>query len=238
MSDNFRPFTLLIKIGTPLVVPSHSIHLDALLWWCVGAHYDPQTADACHEHLRKILMFDTSGVYQASSMVMIATPEQGVSLMDVTRADRLTPEKLSTSGGVNITKKRLVVVGGPTKKRLTNYPAHTTPYVAFHAVGDAVRCKQLLLSYLPGIGTDSRTASNGDILDIQILNTEHENAWCEDLNGNPARNLPAAFAKEKGMELVTEFVKLKPSYKTNPSFAGVSSERIKIQSIYEIFGDE
>lgn len=233
-----EPFTLICRVATPIVVPRYAIHLDALLWYCVGVHTNSSDSVVLKSKLDQLLKFsEDSQTYCASSMIGLVTPSNGVAAKTVSRVDYLSPEKLTTSEQVFIKNKRLIVVGGPTKKRLTQRQAITVPYVAFHGVGDAGKCAQYLSYYLQGLGEDSQTSGGGEITQIDVIRHDDDCKWYKTDDDYVARNLPSEFCKKMGLEGVEQPVVVSPPYYSKRKVMGYCVERIQVEPLQHLLGD-
>jgi len=231
---NFKPFTLLMKMATPIAMPRHAVHLDALLWSAIGAKYNLEDPGSMHERLSAILDQDQkTGIYKCSAMQCLITPEQGIVQRDMARTD-VVHESLN-SDYLSTKRKSIVMVGGPTKKRLTPYKTFFAPYVAFHGVGDAMQCAHLIRYYLRGIGKDSMTSGMGEIESIDILDCNDQQEWAI-LNGMPARNLPEDLAIELKIQKQGEPVSTLPPYWSAAPVSGVRADRLIVRALSEITG--
>ncbi|MEY8199889.1 MAG: hypothetical protein RPS47_11665 [Colwellia sp.] len=240
MTKKFSPFTLLIEIGAPLVVPAHPVHLDALLWYCVGAH----THSSCKNELNtfikeKCLEFsDEIGTFCASAMIMVATEGQGVSTASAVRVDHLHPGKLMRSQGVDFGKKKsILVIGGPFKKRMNVRAAHSVPYIAFHGVGDGERCASLMRYYLTGVGVDSSTSASGEIRSIDVLKHDDDSRWLLSPRNELRRTIPAKNARKIDItDTETPGNTSPPYFNAATMRSTVQAPRIIIETIHSVVG--
>lgn len=223
------PFHLIIEPGTPFVIPNDAIQLDALLYYCIGSRWDISEPAAVIECMREYLAFDEEiGVFKASAMTMLVTPEEGVSLGSIQRVDdlrnKLTREIFAAKN------KSIVLAGGPTKKRLTQRQSYFAPYLHFHGVGDGGAIRQLLMQHLPGIGTDARTASSGEFISARVIPGDF--SYVED--GKALRRLPLKYGQQLGLKN-PEPVCLTPPYYHKEQVLGFAPDRIIVKSLSHYF---
>ena len=171
-------------------------------------------------------------------MLGLVTASDGINAKTASRIDYLSPEKLTTNDQVIIKNKRLVVNGGPTKKRLTQRKAISVPYVAFHGVGDADRCAKYLRYYLQGLGEDSQTSGGGEIGEIDVLRHKDESQWYKTDDGCVARNLPSEFCEQKNLKGVEQPIVISPPYFSKRKVMGYCVERIQVRPLQYFIGDE
>jgi CRISPR type IV-associated protein Csf3 len=222
------PFTLMLHIGTPFCVPNKAIHLDGLLWYCLGARFGLSDSGLLKEKMKSLLAFDDElGVFCGSSMIMVATPEKGVVACGTNRVDDLR-SKLERGGVLEIGKKKSIVVnGGPTKKRLKSRDAYYASIVAFHAIGKPESVKSLLENLLPGIGIDARTGSFGEVRAVDVITHDDNRRWKQHKDQSPARNLPLS----AGIDWPESQIVLTPPYWRDAATPGFAADRIVIESI-------
>ena len=224
-----KPFHLILEPGTPFVIPNDAIQLDALLYYCVGSRWDISEPTAVIERMKDYLEFDeVLGVFKASAMTMLVTPDEGVSLGSIQRADdlrnKLTREIFAAKN------KSIVLAGGPTKKRLTQRQNYFSPYVHFQGVGDGEAIRQLLMQHLPGIGTDARTASSGEIVSARVIPGDF--SYTD--NGKALRRLPLNYGQQFGLKN-PEPVGLVPPYYHKEQVQGFAPDRIIVKALSHYF---
>lgn len=231
-----RPFTLLIEMGTPIAIGAHAIHLDSLLWFSIGARFNKSDNDFLNRELEKCLSLDDKhGVFKCSAMMLVATAEHGVCVAENVRVDMASEHFYKNSPAVQWRIKRAVLTGGPMKKRLEVREAYSTPYVAFHAVGNPERCQKLLCWNLPGIGKDARTGGGGEIVDVTVLDNSSTTNWLTD-GTQYVRSIPVTGVAE--MNQAVGNVPLRPPYYSRPKVRGYLPRRVNVTDIYRLGGTE
>lgn len=222
-----KPFHLIIEPGAPFVIPLHPIHLDGMLAYCIGSRWDVTDQCDIHERLKQCLAYDEDlGVFKASAMRMLVTPEAGVTIGSIQRVDdlrnKLTAERFDSR------QKTLVLNGGPTKKRLTQRKTYYSPFVHFSGVGHVDQVVSLLRYHLPGLGVDARTSAAGEIRNIRALPGEFN--YTE--QGRAVRNLPIQVAERFGLS-DPEPVALHPPYYNQASVMGFAPDRVNIKAFHD-----
>ncbi len=223
------PFHLILEPGTPFVIPHDAVQLDALLYYCIGSRWDIDDPAGVIERMKDYLAFDDDvGVFKASAMTLLVTPDEGVSLGSIQRADdlrnKLTRDLFDTK------VKSVVINGGPTKKRLTQRQTYFAPFIHFQGVGDGEAIRQLLMNHLPGIGTDARTASSGEIVNARVLPGEFSY-----IEGDKAlRRLPLGYGQTHGLKN-PEPVSLVPPYYQKAQMLGFAPDRVMVKPLSQYF---
>lgn len=230
-----EPFTLLMKIGSPIAMPKNGIHLDGLLALAIARRWDLSDYEEIHRTMKEYLAFDEKyGVYQCSAMSFVVTDDIGITLRQRCRPDDLR-NKMSSDYFDNGRSKKIRINGGPTKKRMTVRPTHFAPYITFTGIGKPSAIKDLLVSGVGGIGSDCNTSAGGEIRDITILPAGFN--YIGD-DGMPVRNLPAIASEDFDLDsLHQEPVTLISPYYLKPKQHGYKPERIKVNHLNSILGE-
>lgn len=191
---SFTPFRLFFKMRSPVVLPEHPPHLDALLAFALNAHLGEQVgANPCPELDRYLDKDPATGVYKASALSFGVTPEQGLTATAVTRVGRLREEQLGSTwfkpNGRAGRYSKLVLAGGPTKSRFNTKQAFAAPYVVFDGVGRKEPIRDLLEYYLLGIGQEGFNAGFGSFEQVTAVDLPEDTSWFR--GSHQARYLPA-----------------------------------------------
>lgn len=220
------PFTLLIETATPFAIGVHAVNLDAILYACIGARWNLSDPDAIHNRLKQYLAFDdAAGVYKASSMMMVATPDRGVNVISTQRPDNI---RSNMAPDLYTSKKKVInIIGGPYKRRLTSRESYSAPFVAFHVVGSSDEIVALLENHMCGIGVDATTAAFGEPISFQVYHKDSV-TW-DSSNGMAMRPLPESLGNTLGVEGNVRPLALTPPYHSVALEAGYSPKRINIK---------
>ncbi|HSG61002.1 MAG TPA: hypothetical protein VLA24_06150, partial [Pseudomonadales bacterium] len=124
----FTPLRLILKMRSPVVLTAVSPTLDGILFEALKQRAPGKSNLDILSALKEVLAFNASlGVFHASSMRFGVNANTGLVALDYYRTDYLHEGKRSSSmfspNGKNRYKK-LVVTGGPTKRRLTHRHAY------------------------------------------------------------------------------------------------------------------
>ncbi|HID5691702.1 TPA: hypothetical protein ACXETQ_005520 [Klebsiella pneumoniae] len=171
---NFKPYRVIMSSLTPVVISGIAPSLDGILYEALSQAIPSNEPGVVLARLKEILLFnDELGVFHASSLRFGITPEQGIGATTSVRCDYLSPEKLSTAmfsprihRGVFT---RVLLTGGPTKRRMTTRPAYSAPYLTFDFVGSSEAVEILLNHAHVGVGYDFYSAANGEFNNVTIL---------------------------------------------------------------------
>lgn len=203
------PLHITLEILAPIELPKYPIGLDGLLYWAIKNNSDSSDEQTL-AYLDQILS-KKDGVYQASSMRCIRSPELPLTQLEIAHPTRT--HWVDWPFHVIEKKKSVTVKGGPFRKRMTVKDGLTVGYVDFHAVGDAEKIHYCLYS-LGFIGT-SNNQGFGEIGQIDIQEVEHDYSFFDE-NDELARVLPAALMEDKKSEYLQIVNSFKPPYHTSP----------------------
>jgi hypothetical protein len=226
---NFSPFRLILRMMTPVVFSDFAPTLDGLLFEALSKRFPEKTDQELREELKQYLAFNEDlGVFHASSAMIGIDNEHGLVAKEYMRVDvlqnKLSDEMFSPKkrGGKY---SKIVVAGGPTKKRLTSRPAYAAAYIAFDGLGDVSPIKALLETYVIGIGYDAQNINSGAFSEcIEIVLESDLSLFSEQKASRP---LPAE-SEASGM---TAMVRLLPPYYYGNLHKGVSPARIRVYHI-------
>lgn len=230
--EQFKPFTLVLKMKTPFMFTDFAPTLDGLLFEALSKRFPEQTDSMLCELLRDYLAFNEAlGVYHASSAMLRVDNTQGLMTIDYARPDvmgnKMTDElfspKIHNNAYVQVRKN-----GGATKTRMSKRPAYAVPYITFDAFGDANAVSALLDTYVMGIGYDAQNCNCG-AFDIEtIFYGETDLSLCR--NGKANRPLPA----HSGLAGETKKIRLLPPYYHGICQVGVTPARIRVDHIQNL----
>lgn len=227
----FKPFRLILKMQTPVVLTAVAPTLDGVLFEAMSQRFCNDTPAQLVERMKDILAFhEAFQVFHASSMKFGVNGKCGLSAGTYCRADNVR-EKLVSSmfmpHGRNGTYPTVVLVGGPTKTRLTRRLSHQSSFVCFDALGDPKAIAALLEHTFVGIGYDAQNCGMGafDHRQIEIVSLEQDESLI--CNGQAMRPLPADAAS--GIE--SELRLLPPYYLQTGRAKAVMPSRVQLQNI-------
>lgn len=225
-----KPYRVIMKALSPVVISGFAPSLDGILYEAVSQTIPGSDHDAVMARLKEILLFsDELGVFHASSLRFGITPEQGVGAATSVRCDYLGPEKLSSSMfspreyGGKFT--RVMLIGGPTKKRMTTRPAYSAPYLTFDFVGDAGAVEILLNHAHVGVGYDYFSAGNGQFNNVMIIPLDNDTSISSE--GMATRPVPV----DKGLEGLRGVSALVPPYFIGERVGVIYPEPVRIKQI-------
>jgi len=232
-----KPIRLVIKTGTPVVLTEFAPSLDAIVFEAL-TQMTLLGRDEILERMKQFLKWnDELGVFHASAMRFVISPEIGVTRQVYVRTDsqrdlflsKYILENNSAGNGY----KRILTAGGPYKTRLNRRPAYGSHFVCFDAVGDGPTLKRLLENAFVGVGYDAFSAGMGEIKSVEILDlTEDISIQC----GNEIRrNVPQTKFKLPGaIGRVCETPVLPPYYYAPMAQTCLAPERVAILSINQL----
>jgi hypothetical protein len=214
MSDSgtLKPFRLVMKTVSPVVITEYAPNLDAIIFASLEQIHPSSSPLQLIEVMKDFLLFNEDlQCFHSSCLRFVVTPEKGLVARSYFRNDRLE-NKLSSD--LYITKNgkysRITTAGGPTKKRMSERSSYESSIYTFDGVGCAEKIKRLLLNTFVGIGYDSFSVGNGEIIDIDIIHLEADTSLVVD--GNARRNLPADFCSKNGISGRVSTSRLLPPY--------------------------
>lgn len=191
--------TITLEILSPIEQTRYPIHLDALLF---------HKLDGDFKLLDSVLAKDENGIYRASSMRYLQTPTHIVSGLSTAHPTRTNWPDFPYQLQLNKRSNWIIIKGGPYRKKLTKRNGLSTPFVQFHAVGDADKIRYLL-SNLGFIG-GSYNQGFGQIGAIEIEEAECDYSFFDE-DGELARILPVSLVPESEKYL-TQQARFKPNY--------------------------
>ncbi len=184
MTKPMIPFEIEMELLTPVILPAFPMHLDGLCWWALHQHVREDQIDSA---LADILARDDQGVFKASAMKFVVSPTKALTSHDVTYADCWRWEKngLIPTGR----KTKIVIDGGPYRRRLQAWRSVHADRVLFTGVGHPAAIADLISHSILGIGLNYRRGA-GRLGAITWRETETPFSMF-DANGAPVRTLPS-----------------------------------------------
>lgn len=185
-----QSFKLTINLATPFIMGRTRTTLDSLLSAAIFRKTGLKGSD-CIPH---IPLEQEHGIFKASSLFI--SDESRLSHVKAGRTmslkglndlsvDHFLPNSANGQRYLAVDQAR-----GPYKSNMSEYSALSATEVCFYGVGDAEAVKELIETYIPGIGAHSSQGA-GQILDVQyeLLSNESDFSWITE-SGKPARPLP------------------------------------------------
>ncbi|WP_071603879.1 hypothetical protein [Dickeya sp. NCPPB 3274] len=171
---NFHPYRVIMKGISPVVISGLAPSLDGILYESLSQVLSTSKHEEIISKLKMILSFNQElNVFHASSLIFGFTAEVGISASTSVRCDNLNDEKLNSSMFIPNSRggrfSRVLLTGGPTKKRLTSRPAYSAPFFVFDFMGDKNAVLKLVTMTHVGVGYDFFTAANGQFTDVSII---------------------------------------------------------------------
>jgi hypothetical protein len=227
----FKPFRIILTMRTPVVITAVAPTLDGLLFEAMSQRFCDDTPAQVVERLKGVLAFhDGLQVFHASSMKFGVTSQCGLSVWNYCRSDNVK-NKLDSSmfmpHGRKGTYPPVLLVGGPTKTRLTKRLAYKSAFVCFDGLGDAKAVAALLEHTFVGVGYDAQNCGMGefDHKQIEVITLEQDESLTS--KGQAMRPLPAAAAS--GIE--SELRLLPPYYLATERVHAVMPSRVQLLNI-------
>ncbi|MDZ0185193.1 hypothetical protein [Klebsiella quasipneumoniae] len=208
---NLKPHRVIMSCLSPVVISGIAPSLDGILYEAVSQAIASNEPEVVLPRLQEILLFnDEMGVFHASSLRFGITPEQGIGATTSVRCDYLHDDKLSSAMFSPRIHRgqftRVLLTGGPTKKRMTIRPAYSAPYLTFDFVGNAEAVEMLLNHAHVGVGYDYFSAANGEFNNVMIIPLDIDTSISSE--GVALRPLPA----NTGLEGIRGISPLIPPY--------------------------
>ena len=226
MVMNMRPFRILMKIGSPIVLKTYPPSLDGLLYSALEAHYG-RRGDLI-EKMKAQLTWNEAGFFHASSMRFVVTNKTTLSATTVHRTDYMK-NKISSGmvapTGHQGSYSKVTVQGGPYKTRLTQRNAYCAPYVTFDGHGDSKAVTELLSYYLCGVGYDAQNNGQGEVTDIITFDTDADLSISTNAVAN--RSLPEPYAKSIGITGMQGYNRIIPPYYQGDPIEVVMPEHVR-----------
>lgn len=202
------PIRIIVEVLSPIELPKYPIHLDGLLFWALKDESDITDEEALIK-LDSILAKD-GDIYKASSMRFIRSVDLPIVDKEIAHPTRTHWNEWKFT--VVEKSKTITTKGGPFRKRMTIKAGISAGFVEFNAVGDAMKI-QYLLDSLGFIGLSNRQGF-GEIGEIQVDEINEDYSFYDE-NGELARVLPIAVAKQYCGEYLSIKNSYQPPYKTS-----------------------
>lgn len=187
MSQSFK---LTIKLATPFIMGRTRLTLDGLL----SAAIFRKTGLKGEQCIPLIPLEQAEGIFKASSLfihdesrlshVKVGRVMTLKGLNDLT-VDHFLPNAANGKRYLSVDQQR-----GPHKANISEYSALNATAVCFYGVGDADAAKELIDTYITGIGVHANSGA-GQILstEVELLGVGDTSHWITE-SGKPARPLP------------------------------------------------
>lgn len=195
MTHSHVAFRLALRLRSPVVLTDFAPTLDALIYEALSQQSPAASRQELLDEIQEYLSFHAElGVFHGSSMRFGLTPEHGLLAASYTRVDGMTDSKLNSAmigpTGRNGRYSRIVLAGGPTKKRLRSMPAYTAPFAIFDGYGSPWRIKALLEFYVMGVGYDAQNVQMGAFDQVTVVLLDEDVSIMN--SGAASRPLPAS----------------------------------------------
>lgn len=230
-----KPIRLVVSTGTPVVLTEFAPSLDAIVYEAL-TQMTLQNRDEILSSMKSLLKWnDELGVFHASAMRFVISPELGLVRKMYVRTDAQKDLFLSQYMKGNNKKGdgyiRIMTAGGPYKSRMNRRPAYSAPFVCFDAMGDGAALKRLLENAFVGVGYDAYSAGMGEIRCVEVLELEEDvSIQCGD---EIRRNVPRYFRPE-AIGRICETPVLPPYYYSPLAQTSVVPERVSIISTNQL----
>lgn len=229
---NLKPYRLLLKLHIPVVVTRFAPTLDALIFEAAKQRYPEKSDGEIIEIMKSFLKFSEEfGVFHTSSMMFGVDSANGLVAKSYNRTDYMHEGKLSSSMYALAPRQKkysnINFNGGATKKRMTQRPAYSAPFVVFDFFGDKNSIENYLKNSHLGIGYDALNVTNGefDTQNVEFVDLKTDISLIE--NEKAKRTLPASCGA-KGQLMDSPLL---PPYYSDRKVQVVAPQRIQITNI-------
>lgn len=229
---NFKPFRLLLPLRSPVVLTAFAPTLDGILFESLSQRFCSDTPEQIVNRLKTLLAFHEEWqVFHASSLRFGVNAQSGLIASDYHRPDVLHSGKRSSDMFEGHGRKgaypKLVIAGGPTKKRMSSRPSYIAQFACFDGHGDVQAIVNLLANTFVGVGYDAQNSGMGqfDTKHIEIITLDADESLV--VNGKAMRQLPAGAAN--GLSVMTRM--LPPYYLKDNQIQAVTPPRVQLVNI-------
>lgn len=221
-----RPFRLLMKVASPIILKTYPPSLDGLLYAAMESHYGRQ--EDLIGKMKAILSWNEAGFFHGSSMRFVVTNDATLTATQAHRTDYLKSKMDSqffAPNGRGGKYTKVVVAGGPYKNRMTKRNAYSAPYVIFDGYGNREAVTELISYYLCGVGYDAQNNGQGEVTDIESFDLDTDLSIS--INAKANRSIPSEYAKSQGITGMAGYNRVIPPYYSGEPVPVIMPEHVR-----------